>query len=352
MPLLSYEEVKKRFQQFGFVLLSEKYEGAKKPLEYRCTCGKIDTTIISTLKKHHNGCKECSARKKKEIFMKKYGVDNPMKDPNIREKFKNTCIEKYGVDNPMKDPNVREKTKTTCIEKYGVDTPLKNSNVREKVKNTCMEKYGVDSASKNRELYKDAQKKCKQTMLQKYGVDYPMEVLEFRNKQKATWVQNYGVDHPMKDPVISKKVKQTCIEKYGVDNAMKNPIVFKKYASSLYKHYLYEFPYGKKSYIQGYEKYALDELIKMGYNENEIECGNSEKIPHIPYEFEDMFHMFYPDIFIPNENRIIEVKSEYTYERDIEKNAAKIVATPYYGYDIEFWIYNKQGEIVEMIDIS
>ena len=48
-------------------------------------------------------------------------------------------------------------------------------------------------------------------------------------------------------------------------------------------------------------------------------------------------HRYYVDIFIPNENRMIEVKSNYTYEKDgvQEKKDACLRA----GFTYEIWIY-------------
>jgi hypothetical protein len=45
----------------------------------------------------------------KEICIKKYGVDNPMKNADILRKAIDTIIERYGVDNPQKNKEIREK---------------------------------------------------------------------------------------------------------------------------------------------------------------------------------------------------------------------------------------------------
>jgi len=39
----------------------------------------------------------------------------------------------------------------------------------------------------------------------------------------------------------------------------------------------------------------------------------------VKYMIDDKEHSYYPDIFIPSDNLIIEVKSDYTYEKDKEK---------------------------------
>lgn len=82
--------------------------------------------------------------------------------------------------------------------------------------------------------------------------------------------------------------------------------------------------------LQGYENVAIDELLKT-YNENDIELDN---IPKIPFDNK----WYFPDIFIPIKNLIIEVKSSYTYEKQLEKNLLKAKATIEFGYNYEIWI--------------
>lgn len=63
--------------------------------------------------------------------------------------------------------------------------------------------------------------------------------------------------------------------------------------------------------VQGYEPFALDDLIKK-YNEEQIKTDR-KNIPRIPYKLEGKQKYYFPDIYIPDENFIIEVKSNYTY---------------------------------------
>jgi hypothetical protein len=43
-----------------------------------------------------------------------------------RKKFKKTCLDKFGVDNPMKNEEVKNKTYNTNLERYGVKTTLQS----------------------------------------------------------------------------------------------------------------------------------------------------------------------------------------------------------------------------------
>lgn len=61
-------------------------------------------------------------------------------------------------------------------------------------------------------------------------------------------------------------------------------------------------------------------------------------MPKIEYEFEGKKRRYFPDIWIPKHNLIIEVKSTWTYEKDLEKNLLKKKATEQMGYAFRFVI--------------
>ena len=102
----------------------------------------------------------------------------------------------------------------------------------------------------------------------------------------------------------------------------------------------YILPSGNKVYVQGYEPYAITELLKL-YSETDFTVLRNE-IPTITYKFENKEHTYFPDIYIPKENRIIEIKSTWTYTKYIDKNMAKLNACKEQGYDFEFWVYDKK----------
>jgi len=52
---------------------------------------------------------------------------------------------------------------------------------------------------------------------------------------------------------------------------------------------------------------------------------------------------YYPDIFLKSENKIIEVKSEYTYRAGYTINMRKKKACLDLGLSFEFWIYDEKG---------
>jgi hypothetical protein len=160
-----------------------------------------------------------------------------------------------------------------------------------------------------------------------------------RNKHSGHWL-NYCSKLCERNHVVIKN-KKTCLEKYNVENPMQCAEVFNKQEKSSKRFKDYTFPSGKIVRIQGCEYKALDELLKI-YNEYDI-INDRTLVPKIWYEtVDDKKHKYYPDIFIPKDNLIIEVKSKWTYngkpiwkETNLLKEKACIAA----GYNFKFMIY-------------
>ena len=118
-----------------------------------------------------------------------------------------------------------------------------------------------------------------------------------------------------------------------------------KVVKSSYSKKDYIFPSGKCEKIQGYEHFALDELIiseKIDESKIMIGCKN---VPVIWYETNDgKKHRYYVDIFIPSQNRCIEVKSEWTINIYSSNVFLKQQAAKELGYNYEIWVYNSKGE--------
>ena len=104
-------------------------------------------------------------------------------------------------------------------------------------------------------------------------------------------------------------------------------------------------PSGEIVKVQGYENIALDELVQK-YEEEDIAVGRSN-IPTIEYHINDVKHVYFPDFFIKSENKIIEVKSEWTIQLRRGNVQEKALATIKAGYKYEIWIYNVKKVKVE-----
>ena len=76
----------------------------------------------------------------------------------------------------------------------------------------------------------------------------------------------------------------------------------------------------------------MQELEDQGYNFNDILTSNKD-MPEIWYMFEGKKHRYYPDFYIPEENLIIEVKSQWTLDLHKDKNQAKFQAVKEAGFN-------------------
>jgi hypothetical protein len=105
---------------------------------------------------------------------------------------------------------------------------------------------------------------------------------------------------------------------------------------------IYKLSNDKILYLQGYEPEIIDLLIKkLNINENDIQV-DSNHIPKFFYTLDNKQFRYYPDIFIPSRNLIIEVKSIYTYLSDKKKTDLKLLSVISSGYNIQLWISTKK----------
>lgn len=186
-------------------------------------------------------CKGCSLLKNKEIFIKKYGVDNPNKCKQIREKTKQTNLERYGTEYVLSNKDVREKIKQTNLERYGTEYAVNNNEIRLKIENTNLKKYNSKTPLKDKEV----QEKIKRTNLQRYGVEYGIRTenaINNRYKKRTyedakfarenTTMERYNVKNVFQNKEIKDKIKQTNLKKYGVENPSQNKEIKEKQIES------------------------------------------------------------------------------------------------------------------------
>jgi len=252
--------------------------------------------------------------KYKKRMLERYGVDNGFKAEEVKNKIKKTCLEKYGTENPMFNPEIAEKnrnaTQETMMEKYGVKWPAQVPHFNKKYKMTSLSNYGETHYSKNEEV-----KENRKTLLfAKYGVNCIFQLEEVKQKTKQTFLEKYNVENPMHYPEFA-------------DKHFRNSVRLKEF----------KWKTGEISLVQGYENQILLDLENTGYNFEEI-ITSRINIPEFFYRFEGKIKRYYPDIYIPNENLIIEVKSNYTLNCDYEKNQAKFQAVKDAGYDFRLEI--------------
>lgn len=82
-----------------------------------------------------------------------------------------------------------------------------------------------------------------------------------------------------------------------------------------FRYYDFVLPSGRTIKIQGYEKFFLAEFLRLGGDELKVNTRVSFR-----YKWNDMSRLYYADFKIGN--LVIEIKSAYTLNRQIEKNWA------------------------------
>lgn len=372
---VNYDTLVNDFHERGCKLLTPKqeYRNNKQKLSFKCVCGATSEIVYHDLIRGRL-CGACKQDRAKETMQNLYGVDNAFKSEEIKEKIKQTHQKNLGVDYPQQHPQVREKTETTCLEKYGrrwaftspevyerirevmiqkygVKYPFQNSTILDKVKMTCRDRYGSD--------YYLTSDVCRQKMKLAHGVEYYGASKEFRTKMlekygseyfikseecKKQMLEKYGAEYF----VQSEEFKKQMLEKYGAENAMHCPLLFRKQAASSYvrKPYVWN---EQVFMVLGYEDRALDEVLERE-GITIVYAGECEEIPLFEYTYiDDKKHLYYPDIYCPEDNRIIEVKSIWTYNSDPLKTMYKGLCVSE-EYIFELRIYNTK-EVVYVIEI-
>lgn len=118
-------------------------------------------------------------------------------------------------------------------------------------------------------------------------------------------------------------------------------LIFQKSKKNSYLNKEYILPSGRIIQLRGHEPKAMDELLKI-YNEKDILTQN-DLMPIISYiKPNGRKAKYFPDIYIPTDNLIIEVKSLWTYSGTPEHltiNLLKEQATIAAGYKFKFNIY-------------
>ena len=314
------------------ITLLQKYSGSidrKTTIISKCLTDKCENPSSKTfgqLLKSGSYCKVCTEKNKQEKYkatnMERYGFEHPSQVPGVKEKKKATSMERYGFEHPSQVPGVKEKYKATSMERYGFENPSQVPGVKEKKKATSMERYGFE---------------------------HPFQDPAVKEKYKATSMERYGFENPSQVPAVKEKYKETSMERYGVENPMKNSEVSEKASHNAYKAYDYNYPSGKTIRLQGYERFAIDDLLSENINEDDIITKRTE-VPECFYkDSEGNIHRYFVDILIQSQKLCIEVKSTWTLDKNREKVVLTKKALEDLGYKCEIWVYNEKGVRIEKI---
>lgn len=262
----------------------------------------------------------------------------------IAEKCKQTSLEKYGVSNPSKSKVIKDRIKDTFSEKYGegITNAMHMKEFKNKIIETNIEKYGTNKP----QLLEKIKQKTIKSNIEKYGTDKPQQLQDFKDRSAKTCKERYGVSAPQQNREVRQKSVDTCLEKYGVENSAQDAGVYEKTMKSQYKSKEYVMPAGNIVKVQGYEPFAITYLLKS-YRQEDIMIETYDK-PRLPYKDDiGKNHYYFPDIHIPKDNLIIEVKSMYTYNKNIPRHMLKRQTCIDAGYNFMFMIFDKDGNLLD-----
>jgi hypothetical protein len=282
---------------------------------FQCGCNNNYEKIFHSIAYYGGAyCKECTIK-------------------NKAKKYKETCNKLYNVDNISQLSEIKKKKEETGFKNYG-DHPKRTKEVQDKYINTCLKRYNCINSAQTEEI----KNKIKNTFNEKYN-GHPMYNDEVKNKVKETCKSIYN-GHPMNNDEVKNKVKEMFIEKYGCHPCQTSEVM-EKIVKTSKSYKKFTMPSGAIRNIQGYEPFALNILLKE-YNEEQIKSERKD-MPIIKYTFNDISKRYFPDIYIPDKNLIIEVKSQYIYNKQLELNKVKEKFTKDAGYDYEVWIFDSKG---------
>ncbi len=212
--------------------------------------------------------------------------------------------------------------------------------------NVCGDEHRRDTNKATYALHGDEiMNKIKITMMAKYGVEHATQHPDVKNKIIATSLERYGVTNPANCEQGREKSRKTMNERYGVDYAMQNSEIREKQITAAFKTKQYTFPSGRVAQVQGYEPLALDILLRT-HDENDIITDGDLAFTHeFWYDYDGMRHRYFPDILVISEQKIIEVKSDYTLNYDPVVLELKMESVFTAGCDMELWTFDNKGNL-------
>ena len=290
------------------IMFSSYMNNIKRGGYYTCIKCKFHKTEETNMKKY--GKKYfTNPEKSKKTNLERYGCENVSSSQIIKDKKKDTNFKNWGVDNVFQSEIIKETLKKTLLNKYGVEHPLQNKELLEKSKQTCFKNNGVKYPT----MSGDVLIKRNKNNLLKFGKEHYTQTDDYKKNVKETNLDKYGNEWYMSSDDFKNKSKHTNLERYGVEYNMQNEIIYMKAQISGHKSKIHN---ETNLFYRGtYEKDFLDFCV---YNKIKIEKGK-----RFSYFFDGKKRYYFSDFYLPEKNLIIEIKSDYYFNKYYDMNVAK-----------------------------
>lgn len=282
----------------------------------------MDNIILTYKSKHKN-----LINKEKEIISKYKEGYNILTLSNEYDCSENS-IRKILVENSIK-LRTRKESRNTEIYKINFfkgKSKIKDINTINDIINHYKNNIGSTELSKTYNV-------CEKTIcniLRRNNIP-------IRNHQQQREFQNL--------PETKERIRNINIKKFGVGNPMQHPDVFEKSNLNRFKYKTCIINKVTFDRLQGYEEQGIRYILEKypDITIYDIKAGRCQDLPKIKYQY-DVERLYFPDIYIPKLNLLVEVKCEYTFKDTIEMNLAKQKASFDAGYKHLIVVFSDDGK--------
>lgn len=277
----------------------------------------------------------------------KHKWNNPEYKESLRKKYKDYQGSEEGrLKNSIAQKEAQNRTNVKEANRLRGIEIQQRPGMRERISEKMKQIKGTDE---NREFYAELMRqRWTDTEFRNTNISKITSALNAEDaKQKISEFQKAFQNRPDIREQTSKRSKEymnrpevRLAKSIEMQNKWKDENFAISQFKSRYKYKRFELPSGKIVNLQGYEPQVLTELLKT-YTEEDIVIGVKEinlETGKIIYAYGNGTHAYYPDFYIKSENKIIEVKSYYTYNSHLDRNLAKMKACINMGFEFEFKI--------------
>lgn len=316
----------------------------------------IKTTVKSLIGKEETIVKsyqtgDSISKIAEDVGSTRRSVSKLLKDNNIDKHTSKIDSVRDHRDKIIKDyvngKSITDIAKENGWKRHLVDIVVNESGVE---KRTAKEVVNNDSYTRGAKKVKgDDLQKCVEMYLSgmtfaDIGEEMGCSSVTIRNKLLKEGVELRTATENAGNAKIARS--KTNLAKYGVENPMQDPDIFEKSNTTRFKYKELVYEGRKFEKLQGYEPQSIVYMVEdMGIDLDLI----TNNPPIVDYSMMNKKKKYYPDLWIEQDNILVEVKCEYTYEADLEKNIEKQQASLRQGYNHMTIIFDNTGKNVTEI---